>query len=344
MPVRPSTFLRRPLQSLQNVVPSGSAQRPHSQELIWLLGPMSPSSPNPGTPSAHDRPDDARGRVHAPHPEPVLLGHVQIVPGVDEDGVGHDDAGVGGRASVTDGGSEGAAVHAHGIGIAQDRGQNAPPVDLADPVVAVVADVEVVAGIDRQMLAVIERSLQRRDPVSVVAPHADPGVAADDALSVHLPDRGRRFVGDVQIALRVLGHAGGDVQLRLRRRASIPFPAPNAAPRHGGDDAGGGIDAPDPVVPQIAQVEISVPISPEIMGGVEAGVPGGSSVPGKPLDSVTGEGVQNALAVDPPDALAVVIHDEEIPRGSRTTPMGQPASMVAASVPDRQPTPAMVAT
>ena len=50
MPVAPSYLRRRPEQSLQCTVPSGSAQMPDSQELQRVSEPCSPSSPQPGTP------------------------------------------------------------------------------------------------------------------------------------------------------------------------------------------------------------------------------------------------------------------------------------------------------
>ena len=50
IPVRPSQRRRRPEESPQNTVPSGSAHRPASTELMRLSGPGSPSSPQPGRP------------------------------------------------------------------------------------------------------------------------------------------------------------------------------------------------------------------------------------------------------------------------------------------------------
>ena len=80
----------------------------------------------------------------------------------------------------------------------------------------------------------------------------------------------------------------------------------------GGDDACTVVDAAGGVVPEVGEVEVSVSISAEVVGAVDPRVLCGAAVAGVPGHTVTRDGVEDAVGVDAPDAVAVVIVDDDV--------------------------------
>ena len=204
---------------------------------------------------------------------------------------------------------------------------------LADPVVGVVADVEVAPGVEREVLRVVERGVLLRASVARVAAEAQcgPGVRAAAAAlggmvagvlaGEELDDAGGRvdpadvvcpLAGQVQVAVVVDGDAAVGVHLRLDGRTAVAAAAGLAGPGYAGDDACLVVDASVCLIAQVRQVEVTVLVLREIVRAVETGVDRGAAVAGAAWHTVSGEPVEDAAAVDAPQDMGVVVRHDQV--------------------------------
>ena len=284
--------------------------------------------------------DGAGGGVHLADAEAVLLAHVQVVVDVEADRVRHQRGGLYRRTAVAVGGA--LAVAQHG---GDDAGAH---VDAADAVVGVVADVQVAARVEGQVLGVVEGGVRGGAAVAVIAHQAEAGageraagapfgrVVARRVTGEQVDDAGARvdaadvagpFVGQVDVAAGVDRHSAGAVEFGVDRRAAVAAAADPAAAGHPGDDAGAVVDAADRAVAQIGQVQVAGPVLVQVVRLLEPGCRHRAAVAIHAGHAVAAEPVQDAAAVDAPDAVAPVIVDDQVavrpPRHPHRPPGGR---------------------
>ena len=299
------------------------------------LGAMDPLFAPPGHAGAHERRHDAGGGVDPADPVAVFLADEQVVPLVQADGVRHQRAGFGGRPPVAVGRRH--AVAEHG---GDDAGGH---VDLADAVVRVVADVEIAPGVEGQVLGMVEGGVRGRAAVAVVAapveaaPVFQPlaqvrpapsflrrivaGVVAgeefDDAgPCVHLPNRVLPLAGQVEVAGRIHRYAAVDVQLRLEGGTPVAAAAGPAGSGHPRDDAGMRVDPADRAIRKVGGVDVAAVVESQAVGAAQPSLQRRPAVAAIPRDAVAGEGVQDAVPVDAPEAVGVPVGDDQIAFGA----------------------------
>ena len=258
--------------------------------------------------------------------------------GVDAEGVGHQHARLHGRAAVALGGVP---------AVAQDgRHDAALHVYLAYAVVGVVAHVEVALRVEGDVLGVEEARVAGWASVAVVAAEAQarlpreggtgepagvrtpravlrgvvprllPGEDLDSPrLGVDPADVVVPLAREVDVALVVYGDAARGVDLGVDGRAARASPADPARTGDAGDDPGLAVDAAVAVVPEVGEVEVAVPVEGEVVGAVHPGVDRRTAVTLVPGHPVTREGVEYALAVYSPEAVALVVGNHEVAVG-----------------------------
>src|ERR1700733_9901075 len=183
------------------------------------------------------------------------VGDVEVVgAGVDRDPVGGVELGRGGGlAAALAAGRGGAAGGGGGV----DDGGDAPGRgDFADGVVEGVGDEQVAGAVDGDALGVVEAGGGGGAAVAGEAAEAVAGLVGgvvagdggdDPGLGVDPADDVVGRVGDVEVALRVDGEAGGGVQLGERGQAAVSGVAGRAVAGDGHDLPLRG-DLDDPVV------------------------------------------------------------------------------------------------
>ena len=199
--------------------------------------------------------------------------------------------------------------------------------------VLVVADVEVALGVECEVFGAQEGGVLLGAAVAGVSSEAEAGVrergrvveglgvmsgvasgeGVDDAgASVYAADGVCPLAGEEDVAGVVYGDAAGGVELGLDGGSAVTAASDFAGSGDGSDDACTVVDAAGGVVPEAGEVEVSMSISAEVVGAVDPRVPCGAAVAGVPGHAVAREGVEDAVGVDAPDAVAVVIVDDDV--------------------------------
>src|SRR5439155_24650910 len=188
---------------------------------------------------SHHGSDDPGAGIDMADAEAVLLTDVNVVAAVDEQRVRHDDGGFDRGPAVAAGGAGVLAVDAGRKRVAEHRRQDATPVDPADSVVTVVVDVELVARVEGKVLRVVQRRLERRDAVAVVAAYPDAREARDDANPrIDPADRAGKLVGKIEVPRAISRDPARDVGFSGGRGATVGASTATAAPGERGDYAG----------------------------------------------------------------------------------------------------------
>ena len=244
---------------------------------------------------------------------------------VDADGVGHERGRLGGRAAVAVGGA--LAVPKDGCDYAGLH------VDLANAVVGVVADVQVACGVEGEVLGVVEaRGLLRAAVPAVPAEaKARPKVrlAVADLRRVVSGLMSREEVDDAGLrvdAADVVGPLAGYedvavlgdrdttvcVHLGLGGGAAVAATPLFARPDDGLDDARLGVDAAIDEVADVVDDDVAVLVLGDVVRRAELSVDGRATVAGVAGHARSGEAVEDAVVVDAPDDVHVVVVDEEL--------------------------------
>ena len=288
-----------------------------------------------GHTGAHQGVDDSRGGLHFPHPEPILLPHVEVVVDIQADGVGHQRGGFHGRSPVPVGGP---------LAVAQHGGDHPGlAADFPDAVVGVVANMEVALRIERQVLGVVEGCLAGRPSIPVKTHQAETrtekGPAAaplggvvtraaarpdldGPALRIDATNRAGPFVGDVDATPLVDRQAAGTIELRLQRRPPVTAPPPPPGAGDPRDDSGPRVDPTDGHVSQVGEIKIPFPVQAQVVRVAHprfqrrppVALAAGHPVPREP--------VQNSLAIDPPEPMGPIVHHDQLPVPAAHHPHG----------------------
>ena len=286
---------------------------------------MQPLFTESGLASADDGGDDAGGAVDAADAEAVLFAHIHVVMPVETQGVRHEGTRLHSRATVAVGGPLTIAQH----GFDDPRGH----VDLADAVVRVVAYVKIAPRIKGQMFGVPERRLRGRTAVPVIplkteirsavgpalaflerkVPTVETGEACDDAgAGINPSDIVRPLTREIEVTVGCDGNAASRVHLSIKCRTTVSAPTSLARAGDSGDDSGFGVDAAENLTTEIPHVEITLAIETQIVRVADAGFAGRPPVPTIPGHTVAGKCVQNTVAIDAPDALPLIVVDDEL--------------------------------
>src|SRR5205085_9770070 len=113
---------------------------------------------------------------------------------------------------------------------ARHRRDQARRVDLADPEVLVIGDVDVPRAVDRRLLGREQLGTVGRAAVAGESAVPGPSEGRDDACRVDLANCVVRLVGDVEVAASVAGDTARGAQLGVRGGAAVTAVALAAVP------------------------------------------------------------------------------------------------------------------
>ena len=192
------------------------------------------------------------------------------------------------QRGACDGGAIGGGAGGAGAGEGGDEASF--HVDLADDVVADVADVEVTFGAELDAVGLVELGVFGRAAVTCVAFFAGAGEGGEDAgFHVDLANGIVDHVDDEHVALGIEAEFVGFAEGGGRGGAAVAGEADLAGACDGGDDAVGG-DFADALAGVFAVVVGAVGAADDAEGVVEVGFEGGAAVAGEALGAGAGEG------------------------------------------------------
>ena len=133
--------------------------------------------------------------------------------------------------------------------------------------------------------------------------------------AAHPPDRIAIRFGDQQVALPVETHRHRQSQVCACRRGAIGRMAVHARARNRGQNRGGRVHPPDPIVGCIGDVQVAGKIESQPHGIVQGSVHRRAAVPGPARDAVSRHGGYDAGGrVHAPHPVAHELGDEEVAR------------------------------
>ena len=209
-------------------------------------------------------------------------GEPEVAAGVEVEGAGAFQGGAFDGAAVGGG--------ACGAGAGEGGDEAGFHVDLADDVVADVADVEVAFGAELDAVGLFELGVFGGSAVAAVAGFAGAGEGGEDAgFHVDLADGVVDHVDDEHVALGIEAEFVGFAEGGGKGGAAVAGEADSASACDGGDDAVGG-DFADALAGVFAVVVGAVGAADDAEGVVEVGFDGGAAVAGEALGAGAGEG------------------------------------------------------
>ena len=139
------------------------------------------------------------------------------------------------------------------------------------------------------------------------------GEELDDAgLRVDAADVVGPFAGYEDVAVFGDGDSAVGVHLGLGGRAAVSAAAQLARSDDGLDDSRFGVDAAIDEVADIVDDDVAVPVLGDVVRRAKLRVDGGAAVAGVSGDARAREAVEDAVVVDAPDDMHVVVVDDEL--------------------------------
>ena len=289
--------------------------------------PVEPLFAESGLAGADDGRDDAGGAVHAAHAEAKFLTYVHIVMGIKTERIRHEGARLNGGSTIAIGGA---------LPVAEDGGDDAGRhVDLADAIVRVVAHVEIPLRIESDMLGMPERRLRGGAAIAMVPLETvigatvgptislfvwvvtaiETGKAVDDSrFGVDASNVVRPLARQIDVTVGRHGRSACGVRLRVDCWPAVAAAAEFAAADDVVDDAGLCVNAPEHGTVLVTHVEIPLAIEAQIVRITDSSFARGTPIPRVPGDAITGERVEDSLPIDAPDALALIVVDDQVTR------------------------------
>src|SRR5215212_344459 len=198
----------------------------------------------------------------------VMVGYVHVFLSIDGDTPRAVKSSLGGRPSVPR-----VAMFAR----SRDCVDDAVLVDLTDPLVVQIADVDVSFVIEGNVVGAQFR-LSSRTSVAREAKLPGACYGCDRPGGLDLPHAG--VVGYVEVPLSVEGYTARIPESCLGGRASVTGIAPLARASEGGDDAVF-VDLANPIVVLVCDVEVPLPVHRHGEGDIELGLGGGPAIAGE---------------------------------------------------------------